>query len=144
MPSPQDPWAKGQKQDHLRESESDIELDECRPRIFTFISNQDKCGSRKLARSHVAREIWEQKRRSYEETRTGEVPGELVWRFKKKKTVVKTARKKATGKSLTLCPMAIVPGTAGVNPFPNYDLNYGGNTEELLHHCMRPVARLKN
>lgn len=106
-------------------------------RIFTFVSSQDKCASRKLARSHVAREIWQQKRRENEVANTREVPGALVWRLKKKRhDLAKTTSKTPVEKFGRLCPMAVVPGTTGVNPFPNYKLEYGAGTEELLHHCM--------
>lgn len=134
MPFPQDPRSQGPVEDHFHKSDSDVECDERKPRTFTFISTQDKCGSRKVARSHVAREIWEQKRRNIDEARTHGVPGELVWRLKKK-SAAKTVRKKVTGKELALRPTAVVPGTTLVNPFPNFELDYGPETQELLHHC---------
>lgn len=137
MPSPEDSLVDSPKEEHFHKTEFEPECAEPRPRIFTFVSSQDKCASRKLARSHVAREIWDQKRRNNEETHAREVPGALVWRLKKKKkSTPKTAGKKTTRNALALCPMAVVPGTAHVNPFPDYDLNYGADTEELLHHCM--------
>jgi hypothetical protein len=129
---PSSKHSKWSRSEEILDPESDPESNEPKPRSFTFVSSQDKCNARRIARSHVGREIWRQRR--LEEIHTQLAPGKLVWRLKNTPVA-----KKAAGKAVALCPTAVVPGTTHVNPFPNFDLDYGEGTQELLHHC-KPVS----